>query len=58
MKYLTFPIYGNLEIDVQHPSFCHVRCELTPFSKTGLYRVTMLFSHDGDLAAIVSATQE
>ena len=49
---------NNLEINVQHPKFCHVRCELTPSMKAGLYHVTMLLARDGDLAVIESATCE
>lgn len=49
---------GRVVVNVQHPKFCHVRCELTPSMKAGLYHVTMLLAHDGDLAIIESATCE
>ena len=49
---------NNLEINVQHPKFCHIRCEVTPSMKPGLYHVMMLLARDGDLAVIKSATCE
>lgn len=49
---------NNLEINVQHPKFCHIRCEVTPSMKAGLYHVMMLLARDGDLAVIESATCE
>ena len=53
-----FQHLNNLEINVQHPKFCHIRCEVTPSMKAGLYHVMMLLARDGDLAVIESATCE
>ena len=41
---------NNLELIVQQPDFCHVRCELTPSMKAGSYHVTMILARDGELA--------
>ena len=41
---------NNLELNVQQPDSCHVRYELTPSMQAGLYHVTMILAHDGELA--------
>lgn len=42
----------HLEVNYKHPKFCHVRCQMTPSMKPGLYRVYLLLGRDGDFAVI------
>ena len=48
----------RLEIHCGHPHFCHVRCNMTPSMKTGIYHVYMLLGKKDDLATIEKATCE
>lgn len=47
---------SNMEVNTQRPGFCHVRCNMTPSMKAGIYHVTILLNRDGELATIESAT--
>lgn len=49
---------SKMEINIRHPKFCHVRCQVTPSMKQGLYHVYILLGHEGDMATICSATCE
>ena len=50
---------SKLEINFANPSFCHVRCKMTPSMKQGLYNVYMLLGCEGDnMATICTATCE
>ena len=44
-----------LEINVQHPLFCHVRSKMSPSMKQGMYTVYVLLSNESGLAAAVIA---
>ena len=44
-----------LEINVQHPLFCHVRSKMSPSMKQGMYTVYLLLSNESGLAAAVIA---
>ena len=49
---------SKLEVNVNHPNFCHVKCEVVPSMKPGHYHVYMLLSREGEMAAIETATCE
>lgn len=47
----------RLYVNYTHPKYCHIKCDMVPSMKTGLYTVYILLSKDGDLAgSIVKAT--
>ena len=46
----------QLENNVNHPEYCHVRCSMQASMKSNVYQVYMLFGRHGDLATILSAT--
>ena len=48
----------KLEINVCHPFFCHVCCQITPSMKQGLYHVYTLWDRVGEMATIRVATCE
>lgn len=48
----------KMEINFRHPRFCHVRCQMAPSMKQGLYRVYILLAREGEMAAICTATCE
>lgn len=48
----------QLEVNYRHPEYCHVRCNMTPSMKSGLYRVYLLLGKEGCLATIIKATCE
>ena len=48
----------ELEVNTNHPQYCHVRCAMNPSMKTGTYRVHLLLSQERSLATICSATCE
>lgn len=49
---------SKIEINFSNPSFCHVRCRMTPSMKQGLYKVYMLLGCEGEMATICAATCE
>ena len=48
----------RLEVNCRHPCFCHVRCDMTPSMKAGIYHVYLLLGKEGQLATIEKATCE
>lgn len=47
----------HLYVNYTHPKYCHVKCDMTPSMKNGLYSVYILLIKDGDLAGgIAKAT--
>ena len=48
----------EMEVNVSHPAYCHVRCKTKPSMRTGLYHVYLLLGREGELATICSATCE
>lgn len=46
------------EVNYKHPHFCHVRCNMTPSMKTGVYHVYLLLGNQDQLATIDKATCE
>ena len=48
----------EMEVNVSHPAYCHVRCKTKPSMRTGLYHMYLLLGREGELATIRSATCE
>jgi len=48
----------QLEINVNHPRFCHVRCFMKASMKKEIYKVYLLLGRDGELASVSTATCE
>ena len=46
----------KLEINIQNPMFCHVRCAMKPSMKSGSYKVYVLLERDGIFGQVKSAT--
>ena len=49
---------SQIEVNCQHPKFCHTRCSMTPSMKSGVYHVYILLGREGQLATIEKATCE
>lgn len=47
---------GQIEVNLKHPSFCHVRCSTTPSMKAGKYCVHILLGREGEFATIERAS--
>ena len=48
----------NLDVNTNHPKYCHVRGTMHPSMKTGTYHVYLLLGREGSLATICSARCE
>ena len=48
----------QLEVNTNHPKYCHVRCTMDPSMKSGKYNVYLLLGREESLATICSATCE
>ena len=48
----------GIEVNINHPLYCHVRCTIKPSMKSGTYHVYLLLQRDGELATMCSATCE
>jgi len=48
----------KLEVNVNHPLFCHVRSQMKPSMRAGTYHVCVLLEHDNDYTNVISATCE
>ena len=48
----------EIEVNVNHPMYCHVRSILKPSMKSGTYHTYLLLERDCELAIIYSATCE
>ena len=48
----------ELQVNTNHPEYCHVQCNMKPSMKAGIYRVYILLRREGNLAKICSATCE
>ena len=46
----------ELEVNTNHPEFCHVRVTMKPRMKEGTYHIYLLFGREGELATICCAT--
>ena len=46
----------QLEVNVSHPEYCHVRCSMQSSMKSNVYQVYILLGRHGDLATVLSAT--
>lgn len=43
-----------IEVNCNHPMYCHTRCKATPSMKSGVYSVYVLLKREGRLADAVS----
>lgn len=48
----------QLEVNVQHPEYCHIRCTMKASMKANVYKVYMLLGRVGEFASIMSAKCE
>ena len=48
----------EMDVNTNHPEYCHVRCTMTPSMKSIPYHIYLLLGRDGELATICSATCE
>ena len=48
----------NLEINSQHPHYCHIRSIMKPSVKQGSYDVCLLLGREGEVATVQAATCE
>ena len=48
----------QIEVNIEHPKYCHVRCLIKPSMKAGVYYVQMLLGREGELATVCSASCE
>ena len=46
----------EMEVNITHPAYCHVRCVMKPSMKEGLYHVYLLLGKEQELATICAAT--
>ena len=47
---------SKIEVNTHHPKFCHIKTQITPSMKQGLYRVYILLGREGEYATICAAT--
>ena len=45
----------KLEINIQHPLFCHVRLQMKPSIRQGTYHVNLLLGRNNGYAPVLSA---
>ena len=43
----------EMEVNTNHPEYCHVRCKMKPSMKSGIYNVYLLLARDGKLATTI-----
>ena len=48
----------QLEINVNHPEYCHIRCLMKASMKSNTYHIYLLLRHQRELATVVSVTCE
>ena len=48
----------QMEVNIQHPEFCHVRCCMRASMKADIYKVYILLGCCGNFATISTATCE
>ena len=48
----------NLEINSQHPHYCHIRSIMKPSMKQGSYHVYLLLGREGEVVTVQAATCE
>ena len=46
----------EIQVNTNHPEYCHVKCCMKPSMKAGVYCVYILLGREGSLAKICSAT--
>ena len=48
----------KMDVNTNHPEYCHVHCTMTPSMKSIPYHIYLLLGCDGELTTICSATCE
>ena len=48
----------QIEVNIEHPKYCHVCCSIKPSIKVGLYHVQILLGREGGLVTVCSASCE
>jgi len=48
----------QMEVNVEHPEFCHVRCYMRASMKADIYKVYILLGRSEDFATVLTATCE
>lgn len=48
----------NIEVNMKHPNYCHIKCSVKPSMKQGIYHVYMLLQRNGEHGTIVAAASE
>ncbi len=48
----------EVQINTNHPQYCHVRCKMKPSMKVGIYNTYILLGKEGEVACIQKATCE
>ena len=43
----------EMEVNTNHPEYCHVHCKMKPSMKSGIYNVYLLLARDGKLATTI-----
>ena len=46
----------EIQVNTNHPQYCHVRCKIKPSMKVGIYNVYILLGREGEVASICTAT--
>ena len=49
---------NNIEVNMKHPNYCHVKCSVKPSMKQGLYHVYMSLQRNDEHGTVVAATCE
>jgi hypothetical protein len=49
---------NNIEVNIRHPYYCHIRSTIAPSMKQGSYHLYLLLQREGEHAQIVTATCE
>ena len=49
---------NQIELNLKHPKYCHVKCSVKPSMKQGIYHVYLLLERNEEHGSIVTATCE
>ena len=48
----------QMEVNIEHPEYCHVRCYMRASMKDDIYKVYILLGSSGNFATVLTATCE
>lgn len=48
----------QMEVNIEHPEYCHVRCYMRASMKDDIYKVYILLGRCGNFATVLTATCE